>query len=78
MMDKGMVRKQLYLPAEQEMALKRRATEERTSEAEVVRKALGLYLARRPRGRRNPLRELVGAVRLGDQHASERHDDAIY
>lgn len=78
MMDKGMVRKQLYLAAEQEMALKRRATEERTSEAEVVRKALGLYLARRPRGRRNPLRELVGAVRLGGQHASERHDDAIY
>ena len=77
-MDKGMVRKQLYLPAEQEMALKRRAAEERTSEAEVVRKALGLYLARRPRGRRNPLRELVGVAKLGDRHASERHDEALY
>ncbi len=73
-----MVRKQVYLEAEQEAALKARAAEEGRSEAELLRCALDSFLARKPAGRRNPLRDLVGAVKDHVTNGSQTHDEDIY
>lgn len=73
-----MVRKQIYLKVEQEMALKRRAEEEGKSEAELLRRALDNYLSKAPTGRRNPLWDLVGMVKDNITDGSEHHDQDIY
>lgn len=77
-MASNMVRKQVYLEAEQDAALKRRALEEGKSEAELLRRALDSFLVKRPTGRRKHLRDLVGAVKDPISIGSEHHDDDIY
>lgn len=77
-MASNMVRKLVYLEAEQAAALKRRAMEEGQSEAELLRRALDSFLMKRPTGRRSPLRDLVGAVKDPITTGSEHHDDDIY
>ena len=72
------VRKQVYLEAEQEAALKRRAAEEGCPEAELLRRALDSFLSRRSPGRRNPLWDMVGVVKDEITGGSVNHDDDIY
>lgn len=79
-----MVRKQLYLTEDQDVALKRRAAEAGVSEAEVVRRALDMALrggSRHPwrPGRREAMADLVETWAAPDSVLAEAFDrDALY
>jgi hypothetical protein len=78
----AMVRKQLYLSAEQNDRLQRTSAHARRSEAEVVREALDRYFAaavrrRAPTGA-DPLWKIVGIAASSDGDLSARVDEMLY
>jgi hypothetical protein len=76
-----MVRKQVYLTAEQDSRLRRVAKQQQRSEAEVLRDALDRFLP--ATGAEQPadddaLFRLVGAGRSQQDNLSESVDDILY
>jgi hypothetical protein len=78
----SLVRKQVYLTAEQNDLLKRAAGREQRSEAEIIRSALDLRLRpRRPARtslRRDPLWGIVAAGQSTARDVSENVDHYLY
>lgn len=79
---KAMVRKQVYLTAEQNERLRRAAARERRTEAEILRDALDSHLGATERSaaeiRADPLWEIVGVGESEEGDLSERVDDILY
>lgn len=79
---KAMVRKQVYMTAEQNERLRRAAARERRTEAEILRDALDRHLG--DAGRSAPaleedaLFEIVGIAASDDGSLSEHADDVLY
>lgn len=77
-----MVRKQIYLTAEQAQKLRRTATREKRSEAEVIREALAARLGGVKVDERSydadPLWGIVGLATGGPPDLSQRVDDYLY
>lgn len=68
------VRKQTYVTADQNRALRRLARQRGVTEAEVIREALDRYLEREVRGD-DPLWASPGAGRADVNDGSQTHDD---
>lgn len=83
---KGMVRKQVYLTAEQNDRLRSAAARQRRTEAEILREALDQHLGQPGRSSppvdEDPLWDIVGIASSDDGGAgsdlSERVDDVLY
>lgn len=80
---KGMVRKQVYLTAEQNDRLRSAAARERRTEAEILREALDRHLGQPGRAGSpvddDALWDIVGiASGEGGEDLSERVDDVLY
>jgi hypothetical protein len=68
-----LVRKQTYITPSQERAVKRLARQHGTTEAEIIRKALDLLLAREGMGEyKDPFDDLIGLFAGPDK---VNHDD---
>jgi len=76
-----MVRKQVYLTAEQDTRLRKVAKQQQRSEAEVLRDALDRFLPNASPDEptdRDALFRLVGAGRSEEGNLSESVDDILY
>ena len=75
-----MRRKQLYLDADSERALKRLAAKTGRSEASHVREALRRYLGEQSPSEHDPLERLIGLVEDADgpDDVAEHHDHYLY
>jgi len=72
---KGMVRKQVYLTAEQNARLRRAAARDRRTEADILREALD---EEQPDPQEDSLWDLVGVGTGDDDDLSERVDEILY
>lgn len=72
-----MRRKQVYLTEELNDGIKRAAAAEGRTESEIIREALGTYLAAR-RADRDPWQSLVASVTEGGKDESTRVDEVVY
>ena len=81
-MAKAMVRKQIYLYAEQDKLLRRAAARRRLSEAEILREALDRHLELQPKQidavDKDSLWKIVGAWSSDEHDLSEHVDDILY
>lgn len=77
-----MVRKQVYLTAEQDERIRKLAASQQRPEAELIREALDRMLegtvAARARVERDPLWEIVGIARSGRRDVSDNVDMYLY
>jgi hypothetical protein len=77
-----LIRKQVYLTPEQDELLKQAASQERKSEAELIRSALDQRLRPKRATRRPPAADslwgIVGLGRSGASDVSERIDHYLY
>jgi len=77
-----MVRKQVYLSPHQNERLRRAASRQRCTEAEVLREALDRFLGEGRTSRasvdRDPLWRIVGVAASHDGNLSERVDEVLY
>ncbi len=71
------VRKQTYITEDQERALKRLAHAMGLSEAEILRRAVDLYLRTEGADGRDPYADMIGIVNTGRGDGSVTHD-SIY
>lgn len=69
-----LVRKQTYITPAQDRAVKRLAQQQGTTEAEILRKALDLLLAREGIGENDPFADMIGMF----SGPSEVDHDDIY
>lgn len=72
-----MRRKQVYLTEELNDGIKRLAAAEGRTESEIIREAIGTYLAAR-RDDKDPWQSLVGIVPEGAKDESMRVDEVVY
>ena len=75
-----MIRTQIQITEEQSQALRERAAEENVSVAELVRRALDMFIQReRPslRERRGRALKVAGRFASGRSDTSTRHDEAL-
>lgn len=78
-----MIRRQLYLTRELDQKLKELAKDANLSESEILREALGSYLAQEERKRilleKNPLYQMIGFCKTGGgKDGAANHDKYIY
>jgi len=72
-----MIRKQTYISTLQNKVLKRRAISERTTEAEIIRRAIDSYL-KNEMIEEDPLFELIGITDNEPRDGAANHDRYIY
>ncbi|MCL4517204.1 MAG: ribbon-helix-helix domain-containing protein [Firmicutes bacterium] len=78
-----MVRRQLYLTRELDQKLRKLSKNANLSESEILREALGSYLAQEDRKRipleENPLYQMIGFCKPGGgKDGAANHDEYIY
>ena len=72
-----MIRKQTYISNHQNKVLKRKAIRERTTEAEIIRRAIDSYL-KNEMVEEDPLLELIGIADNEPCDGAVNHDRYIY
>ena len=73
-----LIRKQTYITAAQDDALKHIAGRRSQTEAEIIREALEQYLRAQEGLRRDPLLDIIGVASGGPKDGSEHHDRDVY
>lgn len=71
----AIVKKMVYLTSDQEQMLKRLAEEEKSSETEIVRRAIEAYSRAHTR---DPLLDTIGLAKGGPKDGAVSHDRYIY
>ncbi|MDC3411966.1 ribbon-helix-helix domain-containing protein [Aquibacillus sp. 3ASR75-11] len=73
-----MVRKQIYLEPKQDKFIKKLATGQGKTEAEIIREAIEHYLVSGKSDLSDPLHKLLGMAKSQVKDGSLKHDQYIY
>lgn len=73
-----MVRKQIYLEANQNELIKLLANRKGKTEAEIIREAVDRYMTEKNVALEDPLEELIGMIDNDQIDGSTMHDQTIY